>query len=41
MSSTADDGAKSNREKQVAFLARKWGIPRDEAEPLLNDAGDP
>jgi hypothetical protein len=41
MSSTADDGAESNREKRVAFLARKWGIPRDEAERLLDDAGDP
>jgi hypothetical protein len=40
MSSTADDGAESNREKRVTFLARKWGIPRDEAERLLNDGGD-
>ena len=41
MSSTADDGAESNREKRIAFLARKWGIPRDEAERLLDGAGDP
>lgn len=36
---STDDGAESNREKRIAFLARKWGIPRDEAERLLDDEG--
>lgn len=36
-----DDGAAESREEKIAFLSRKWAIPRDEAERLLDDAGEP
>lgn len=40
MSSTMSDhgdDAEESREEKIAFLVEKWGIPRDEAERLLEN----
>lgn len=40
--SMSTDDTDESREEKIAFLVKKWGIPREEAERLLDDgAGEP